>query len=60
MKLVANYVNIMGQDSHFTICSEDVNEFGVGALHEEIALPFAKGHESQIEQWPVTRLSKRS
>jgi len=56
VKLVANYVNIFGQDPHHSICSQDLNEIRGGKLKDNV-VPFAQGHESLVDNWPVTRLS---
>jgi hypothetical protein len=54
-KLIAGYVNILGQDPHLTICSKDTNDFKRGKL-EEIEASVARGHESDIQKWPMSRL----
>jgi hypothetical protein len=56
-KLIARYLNIYGQDPHYTICSRNVNGLKSGRFEEKNTGSFAKGHESEIEKWPVTRLS---
>lgn len=56
-KLIARYVNIYGQDPHYTICSKNINGLKAGRFEPKITGSFAKGHESEIEKWPVTRLS---
>jgi hypothetical protein len=53
-KLIAAYVNIFGQDPHYTTCSKDVNVVQSGKLKEQT--PLLKGHESEGETWRVTRL----
>jgi hypothetical protein len=55
-KLVANYVNIFGQDPHHTVCSKNTNEMRARALSYKGATSFIKGHESDVEKWPITRL----
>jgi hypothetical protein len=56
-KLIARYLNIFGQDPHYTICSRNVNGLKAGQFEEKITGSFTRGHESEIEKWPVTRLS---
>ena len=56
-KLIAAYVNIYGQDPHYTICSRNTNDMKSGKLDETIRGPIARGHETEIAKWPVTRLS---
>jgi hypothetical protein len=58
VRLVAKYVNVFGKDPHFTGCSGDKNEVAEGEFRHELPIPPAQGHESQIEKWPVTRLSE--
>lgn len=59
VKLVARYVNIFGQDPHYTVCSADINETKPGEFKDNVTLSFGQGCESQVQQWPFTRLSKR-
>jgi hypothetical protein len=56
-KLIATYVNIYGRDPHYTICSRNVNGLKAGRPKEKITGSFARGHESEIAEWPVTRVS---
>jgi hypothetical protein len=55
-KLVANYVNIYGQDPHHTICARNDNGLKAGRFEGKPSQTFGKGHESDIDRWPVTRL----
>jgi hypothetical protein len=55
-RLVANYVNIFGQDPHYTNCSRNTNETKSGELREKSTASFTTGHESDVEKWPMTRL----
>jgi hypothetical protein len=55
-KLVATYLNIFGEDPHHTICSNDENEINAGVHLHSPDTPFGEGHESRIENWPITRL----
>jgi hypothetical protein len=55
-KLVANYVNIYGQDPHYTICAMNDNGLKAGKFEGKPSQSFSKGHESEIDKWPVTRL----
>jgi len=55
-KLIAGYVNIFGDDPHTSVCSNNANEFKPGEL-DQINGAFSKGHESDAEKWPVTRLN---
>ncbi len=54
-KLIAGYVNIFGQDPHLTISSKDTNDFQRGKL-KEIEASVVRGHESDIQKWPMSRL----
>jgi hypothetical protein len=59
VRLIAKYVNIFGQDPHYTVCSRNVNEIKAGLFEDSVATPFGEGHESRIDEWPVTRLATR-
>jgi len=55
-KLVANYVNVYGQDPHYTVCARNDNGLKAGRFEGKPAGSFSKGHESEIDKWPVTRM----
>jgi hypothetical protein len=55
-KLVANYVNIYGQDPHYTVCARNENGLKAGRFKGKPAGSFSKGHESEIDKWPTIRL----
>ena len=55
-KLVANYVNIYGQDPHYTVCARNGNGLKAGRFEGKPAGSFSKGHESEIDKWPTIRL----
>jgi hypothetical protein len=55
-KLVANYVNIYGQDPHHAICARNENGLKAGRFEGKPAGSFSKGHESEIDKWPTIRL----
>jgi hypothetical protein len=55
-KLVANYVNIYGQDPHYTVCARNENGLKAGRFEGKPAGSFSKGHESEIDKWPTIRL----
>jgi len=56
-KLIAMYVNVLGEDPHHTICSNNTNDPKRGEFKGDTLIPGKHGHESQIHEWPVTRLS---
>ncbi len=55
-KLVANYVNIYGQDPHYAICAMNDNGVKAGRFEGKSSRAYSKGHESDIGKWPITRL----
>ena len=55
-KLVANYVNICGQDPHYTVCARNENGLKTGRFEGKPAGPFSMGHESEIDRWPTIRM----
>jgi len=55
-KLIAKYVNIYGEDPQYAICSSNVSGLRAGRFEEKITGSVARGHESDIAHWPVTRL----
>ena len=56
-KLVARYVNIFGQDPHYTICARNDNDLKSGEYTADAGADFSKGHEGDVGKWKITRLS---
>jgi hypothetical protein len=55
-KLVATYANIYDRDPHHTACSQDSNKIKKRSYRYTPGPNFTRGHESDTQQWPVTRL----